>query len=136
MEAEVPQTLQYRGGQLNFAPLLDVENFTNWKQRFLFHIVGIEPQFKKIITNGPYFPMATVGVPKPEPQWPTDERKGFQDDPEDEEYTKSSQEYMDDLELEFHERALLANSKMFFKKGSSLLSGTKAINKTEWCKSN
>ncbi|GJZ76777.1 hypothetical protein Tco_0641449 [Tanacetum coccineum] len=75
MEAEVPQTLQYRGGQLNFAPLLDVENFTNWKQRFLFHIVGIEPQFKKIITNGPYFPMATVGVPKPEPQWPTDERK-------------------------------------------------------------
>ncbi|GJY74030.1 hypothetical protein Tco_0478461 [Tanacetum coccineum] len=30
---EVPQTLKYRGGQLNFAPILEVENFTNWKKR-------------------------------------------------------------------------------------------------------
>ncbi|GJS00295.1 hypothetical protein Tco_0316803 [Tanacetum coccineum] len=29
---EVPQTLKYRGGQLNAAPILEVENFTNWKK--------------------------------------------------------------------------------------------------------
>ncbi|GJR89737.1 hypothetical protein Tco_0213748 [Tanacetum coccineum] len=34
MEAvEVPQTLEYRGDQINVAPVLEVENFTNWKKR-------------------------------------------------------------------------------------------------------
>ncbi|GKC37528.1 hypothetical protein Tco_1049912, partial [Tanacetum coccineum] len=33
MEAvEVPQTLEYKGGQLNVAHVLEVENFTNWKK--------------------------------------------------------------------------------------------------------
>ncbi|GKA75175.1 retrovirus-related pol polyprotein from transposon TNT 1-94 [Tanacetum coccineum] len=32
---EVPQTLEYRGGQFNAAPVLEVENFTNWKKRKL-----------------------------------------------------------------------------------------------------
>nr|GEW30056.1 retrovirus-related Pol polyprotein from transposon TNT 1-94 [Tanacetum cinerariifolium] len=36
---EVPQTLEYRGGQLNAAPVLEVENFTIWKKRFLCHII-------------------------------------------------------------------------------------------------
>ncbi|GJX77022.1 hypothetical protein Tco_0323833 [Tanacetum coccineum] len=30
---EVPQTLEYRGGKLNAAPVLEMENFTNWKKR-------------------------------------------------------------------------------------------------------
>ncbi|GKC62169.1 hypothetical protein Tco_1089767, partial [Tanacetum coccineum] len=51
MVAEVPQTLEYRDGQLNAAPLLEVENFTNWKKRFMCHMIGIEPQFKSIIEN-------------------------------------------------------------------------------------
>ncbi|GKF77208.1 hypothetical protein Tco_0229678, partial [Tanacetum coccineum] len=34
----------------------------------------------------------------------------FQDSPDDEEDTRSIQEYMDDLEMEFHERALLDKS--------------------------
>ncbi|GKG30193.1 hypothetical protein Tco_0420091, partial [Tanacetum coccineum] len=42
---KVPQTLEYRGGQLNVALVLEVENFTNWNQR------------------------------KPENQWTGDERK-------------------------------------------------------------
>ncbi|GJS39267.1 hypothetical protein Tco_0564310 [Tanacetum coccineum] len=42
MEAvEVPQTLEYRGGQLNAAPILEGENFTNWKKRFMCHILGV-----------------------------------------------------------------------------------------------
>ncbi|GKC07901.1 retrovirus-related pol polyprotein from transposon TNT 1-94 [Tanacetum coccineum] len=74
MAAEVPHTLEYRGGQLNAAPVLEVENFTNWKKRFMYHIIGIEPQFENIISNGPYIPMA-AGQRKPEVQWTPDERK-------------------------------------------------------------
>ncbi|GJZ53469.1 hypothetical protein Tco_0608354 [Tanacetum coccineum] len=71
---EVPQTLEYRGGQLNAAPVLEVENFTNWKKRFMCHIIGIEPQFKNIINNGSFIPMV-AGQRKPEGQWTADERK-------------------------------------------------------------
>ncbi|GKC99591.1 hypothetical protein Tco_1169866 [Tanacetum coccineum] len=62
---EVLETLEYRGGQLNAAPVLE----------------------------------------------------DLQDSPDDEEDTRSSQEYMNDLEEEYQARALLAKSKRFFKKG-------------------
>ncbi|GKD30157.1 hypothetical protein Tco_1240935 [Tanacetum coccineum] len=42
--------------------------------------------------------------------------KDFQDSPDDEEDTRSSQEYLNDLEEEFQERALLAKYKRIFKK--------------------
>ncbi|GJX77232.1 retrovirus-related pol polyprotein from transposon TNT 1-94 [Tanacetum coccineum] len=38
------------------------------------HIIGIEPQFENIISNGPFIPMA-AGQKKPEAQWTADERK-------------------------------------------------------------
>ncbi|GJR10701.1 retrovirus-related pol polyprotein from transposon TNT 1-94 [Tanacetum coccineum] len=41
----------------------------------------------------------------------------FQDSPNDEEDTRSSHEYLNDLEEEYQARALLAKSKRFFKKG-------------------
>ncbi|GJT50897.1 retrovirus-related pol polyprotein from transposon TNT 1-94 [Tanacetum coccineum] len=50
---------------------------------------------------------------------------------DDEEDTRSSQEYMYDLEEEYQARALLAKSKRFFKKGTKRLSSTKATNQTE-----
>ncbi|GJY51746.1 hypothetical protein Tco_0442593 [Tanacetum coccineum] len=71
---EVPQTLEYMGGQLNVAPVIKANNFTNWKKRFMCHILGIEPQFENIIKNGPFIPM-TAGQWKPEGQWTADERK-------------------------------------------------------------
>ncbi|GJR70270.1 retrovirus-related pol polyprotein from transposon TNT 1-94 [Tanacetum coccineum] len=71
MVAEVPQTFEYRGGQLNAASVLKVENFTNWKKRFMCHIIGIEPQFENIIKNGPFIPMV-AGQRKPEGQWTRD----------------------------------------------------------------
>ncbi|GJU10544.1 hypothetical protein Tco_1132940 [Tanacetum coccineum] len=74
MAAEVPQTFIYRGGQLNVAHMLEVENFTNWKKRFVCHIIGIEPQFKNIIENSPFVPMV-AGNRKSEGQWTSDERK-------------------------------------------------------------
>ncbi|GJZ80369.1 retrovirus-related pol polyprotein from transposon TNT 1-94 [Tanacetum coccineum] len=74
MAIEVPQTLEYRGGQLNAAPVLE----------------------------------------------------DFQDSPDDEDDTKSSQEYLNDLDEEYQARALLAKFKRFFKKGtqSSFISVT------------
>ncbi|GJS57923.1 hypothetical protein Tco_0652707 [Tanacetum coccineum] len=55
----------------------------------------------------------------------------FQDSLDDEEDTRSSQEYMNDLELDFQERALLAKSKRLFKKGTQRFSGAKATDQTE-----
>ncbi|GKE02130.1 hypothetical protein Tco_1390113 [Tanacetum coccineum] len=55
----------------------------------------------------------------------------FQDSPDDEEYTRRSQEYLNDLEEEFQERTLLAKSKRFFKKGSQRFSGAKATDETQ-----
>nr|GFB45307.1 retrovirus-related Pol polyprotein from transposon TNT 1-94 [Tanacetum cinerariifolium] len=42
----------------------------------------------------------------------------FQDSPDDEEDTRSSYEYLNDIEEEYQERALLGKSKRFFKKGT------------------
>nr|GEU49032.1 hypothetical protein [Tanacetum cinerariifolium] len=57
--------------------------------------------------------------------------KDIQDSPDDEEDTRSSQEYLNDLKKEFHEVALLAKSKRFFKKGSQRFSGAKATDETQ-----
>ncbi|GJW26925.1 retrovirus-related pol polyprotein from transposon TNT 1-94 [Tanacetum coccineum] len=193
---EVPQTLEYRGGQLNAAPVLDVENFTNWKKRFMCHIIGIEPQLENIISNGLFVPMA-AGQRKPEAQWTADTRKAanldqrlksliintnhvndselaslfgklkyeenlidsiyeteknkslgsatplstaffstsivqdFKDSPDDEEDTRSSHEYVNDLEEEYQAKVLLAKSKRFFKKGTQRFNSAKATDQTE-----
>ncbi|GKA22478.1 hypothetical protein Tco_0708440 [Tanacetum coccineum] len=66
MVAKVPQTLEYKGGQLDTAHVLE----------------------------------------------------DFQDSSDDEEDTRSNEEYLKDLENEYHKRALLAKSRRFFKKGS------------------
>nr|GEY31150.1 hypothetical protein [Tanacetum cinerariifolium] len=76
---EVPQTLEYMGGQLNAAPVLE----------------------------------------------------DFQDSPDDKEDTRSSHQYLNDLEEEYKARALLSKSKRFFKKGTQRFSGTKATYQTE-----
>ncbi|GJV69162.1 retrovirus-related pol polyprotein from transposon TNT 1-94 [Tanacetum coccineum] len=52
--------------------------------------------------------------------------KDFQDSPDNEEDTRSSQEYMDDLEEEYQERALLAKSKS---SGASSLNSSMGKNK-------
>ncbi|GJV64003.1 retrovirus-related pol polyprotein from transposon TNT 1-94 [Tanacetum coccineum] len=55
----------------------------------------------------------------------------FQDSPDDEEDTRSSQEYLNDLEEEYQARVLLAKSKRFFKKGTQRFSSAKATVQTE-----
>nr|GEV64456.1 hypothetical protein [Tanacetum cinerariifolium] len=56
--------------------------------------------------------------------------QNFQDSPDDEEDTRSSHEYLKDLEEECQEKALLAKSKRFFKKGTQRFSA-KAADQTE-----
>ncbi|GKC66310.1 hypothetical protein Tco_1098908 [Tanacetum coccineum] len=55
----------------------------------------------------------------------------FQDSPDDEEDTRSSHEYLNVLEEEYQERALLAKSKRFFKKGTQRFSSAKATDQTK-----
>ncbi|GJU84935.1 hypothetical protein Tco_1292481 [Tanacetum coccineum] len=51
MATEVPQTLKYMGGQLNAAHVLEVENFTNWKKRFMCHVIDNDAVSKEGARN-------------------------------------------------------------------------------------
>ncbi|GJT52022.1 hypothetical protein Tco_0978179, partial [Tanacetum coccineum] len=190
---EVPQTLEYRGDQLNVAPVLEVENFTNWKKRFMCHIIDDQMnsvincltakstwddlilyhegpsdvkesrvmdlklcyntfKFKEgesltqtftrykalmneLVNDGIKLSKLEIntgfinGLPK---KWLSlcqslrntnlvkDSELAFLfDSPDDEEDTRSTHEYLNDLEEEYQARALLAKSKRFFKKGYS-----------------
>ncbi|GJV81079.1 retrovirus-related pol polyprotein from transposon TNT 1-94, partial [Tanacetum coccineum] len=53
------------------------------------------------------------------------------DNHDDEEDTRSSHEYLNDLEEEYQAKALLENSKRFFKKGTQRFSSAKATDQTE-----
>ncbi|GKF18376.1 retrovirus-related pol polyprotein from transposon TNT 1-94, partial [Tanacetum coccineum] len=55
----------------------------------------------------------------------------FQDSPDDEEDTRSSHEYLNNLEEEYQARALSAKSKRFFKKGTQRFSSAKSTDQTE-----
>ncbi|GJU96971.1 retrovirus-related pol polyprotein from transposon TNT 1-94 [Tanacetum coccineum] len=55
----------------------------------------------------------------------------IQDSPDDEEDTRSSHEYLNDLQQDYQARALLAKSKRFFKKGTQRFSSAKATDQTE-----
>ncbi|GKA45015.1 retrovirus-related pol polyprotein from transposon TNT 1-94 [Tanacetum coccineum] len=55
----------------------------------------------------------------------------FQDSLDDEEDTRNSQEYLNDLKEEYQARALLAKSERFFKKGTQRFYSAKTTNQTE-----
>ncbi|GKF06751.1 retrovirus-related pol polyprotein from transposon TNT 1-94 [Tanacetum coccineum] len=180
---EVPQTLEYRGGQLNVAHVLEVENFTNWKKRFMCHIIdernaaNLDQRLKSLIMSVlPDDQMnSVINCLTAKSTWddlilyhegPFDVKESrvmdlklcyntfkfkegesltqtftrckalmngldFQDSPDDEEDTRSSHEYLNDLEEEYQARSLLAKSKRFFKKGAQRFSSTKSTNQTE-----
>nr|GEZ50515.1 hypothetical protein [Tanacetum cinerariifolium] len=95
-----------------------------------------------------------AGQKKPEVQWTADERKAanldqrlkslimsvlpddqmnsdFQDSLDDEEDTRSSHEYLNDLEEEYQAKSLLAKSKRFFKKDTQRFNSAKATDQTK-----
>nr|GEW54200.1 hypothetical protein [Tanacetum cinerariifolium] len=55
----------------------------------------------------------------------------FQNSPDDKKDTKSSHEYLNDPEEEYHIRELFPKSKRFFKKGTQRFSSAKATNQTQ-----
>ncbi|GKB17898.1 retrovirus-related pol polyprotein from transposon TNT 1-94, partial [Tanacetum coccineum] len=100
MAAEVPQTLEYRCGQLNASPI--PENTNHVKESELASLFGKLKYKENLIDNSP----------------------------DGEKDTRSCQEYLNDLEKEYQERDLLAKSKRFFKKGSQRFSSAKATDDT------
>ncbi|GJY64257.1 hypothetical protein Tco_0465717 [Tanacetum coccineum] len=139
---EVPQTLEYRGGQLNAAPILEVEYFTNWKKRNTNHVK--DPELSSISSKLKYEENLINSIHKTEKNKSlvsatplstafisTSIVQDFQDSPDDEEDTRSSHEYLNDLEEEYQARALLAKSKRFFKKGTQRFSSAKATDQIE-----
>ncbi|GKD84556.1 hypothetical protein Tco_1355710 [Tanacetum coccineum] len=128
---EVPQTLEYRGGQLNVAPVLEVEIFTNWKKRYkalMNELVndGIKLSKLKWVTKevAKFLPKSqnTKHVNDSELaslfgklKYEENLIDNFQYSLDDEEDTRSSHEYLNDrheylndLEEEYQARALLA----------------------------
>ncbi|GJT09918.1 retrovirus-related pol polyprotein from transposon TNT 1-94 [Tanacetum coccineum] len=193
----VLQTFEYRGGQLNVAPVLEVENFTNWKKRFMCHIIdkrkaaNLDQRLKSLIMSvlpddqmnsvincltakstwddlilyheGPSDVKETLmnelvndgiklskleintgfinGLPK---KWlsfsqslrNTNNVKDFElaslfDSPNDEEDTRISHEYLNDLEEKCQAGSLLAKYKRFFKKCTQRSSSAKATDQTK-----
>nr|GEU53280.1 retrovirus-related Pol polyprotein from transposon TNT 1-94 [Tanacetum cinerariifolium] len=180
--SKVPQTLEYRGGQLNAARVLEVENFTNWKKRFkalMNELVNDGIKFSKLEINTGFinglpkkwlsfcqslrntnhvkdFKLASPfsklkyeenlidsiyetkkskslvsATPLLTTLFSTSIVQDFQDSPDDEEDTRRSHEYLKDLKEEYQEKALLAKSKRFFKKGTQRFSSGKATNQTK-----
>ncbi|GJT50184.1 retrovirus-related pol polyprotein from transposon TNT 1-94 [Tanacetum coccineum] len=161
---EVPQTLEYRGGQLNAAPVLEVENFTNRKKRMpenqwtgdVKKAANLDQRLKSIIM--PVLPddqmNSVINCITAKSIWddlilyhegPSNVKesrvmdlklcyntfKFKEDSPDDEEDTKSSHEYLNDLEEEYQERSLLAKFKRFVKKGTQRFNIAKATEQTE-----
>ncbi|GJR56665.1 retrovirus-related pol polyprotein from transposon TNT 1-94 [Tanacetum coccineum] len=139
---EVPQTLEYRGDQLNAAPVLEVENFTNWKKRntnnvkdsklaSLFGKLKYDENLIDNIYETKKNKSLVSATPLSTAFFSSSIVQDFQDSPDNEEDTRSSHEYLNDLEEEYQARALLAKSKRFFKKGTQRFSSAKATDQTE-----
>ncbi|GJQ97458.1 retrovirus-related pol polyprotein from transposon TNT 1-94 [Tanacetum coccineum] len=139
---EVPQTIKYRGCQLNAAPVLEVENFTNWKKRNTNHVKDSKLaslfgklKYEENLIDSIYETKKSKSLVSATPLstafLTTSIVQDFQDSPDDEEDTKSSHGYLNDLEEEYQARALLAKSKRFFKKGTQRFSSAKATDQTE-----
>ncbi|GKC07722.1 retrovirus-related pol polyprotein from transposon TNT 1-94 [Tanacetum coccineum] len=130
---DVPHLVDKKGGSYAaIAPKLEPGKFNKWKKQMLCYLAGMEPYYLKCIKDGPFQPKKVEGDAKPESQWTPDERRvvDFQENSDDEVDERSSEEYLRDLDIEYHERALLANSKRFIKRRNNF-SGQKANENTE-----
>ncbi|GJU22842.1 hypothetical protein Tco_1156184 [Tanacetum coccineum] len=88
---EVPQTLEYMGGELNAAPVLEVENFTNWLPKKWL-------SFCQSLRNTNHVKDSELDSLFGKLKYEENLIDDFQDSPDDEEDTRSSQEYLNDLE--------------------------------------
>ncbi|GJW15149.1 retrovirus-related pol polyprotein from transposon TNT 1-94 [Tanacetum coccineum] len=156
MEAvEVPQTLEYRGGQLNVAPVLeearrqwtaDERKAANLDQRLKSLIMSVLPDDQMNSVINCLTAKSTWDDLILYHEGPSDVKESrvmdlklcyntfkfkklfsylyyqdFQDSLDDEKDTRSSHEYLNDLEEEYQARALLDKSKRFFKRVLKIL---------------
>ncbi|GKC40976.1 hypothetical protein Tco_1053360 [Tanacetum coccineum] len=107
--SNVPQLVDTKGdSSSSVAPLLEPEKVNKWKKCMLCFLMGME-----CIKDGPFKPKTAKSANKLESQWTPDERRvDFQENYNDKADKRTSEEYLRDLDIEFHERALLANSKL------------------------
>ncbi|GJW80239.1 retrovirus-related pol polyprotein from transposon TNT 1-94 [Tanacetum coccineum] len=131
---DVPQLVDKKGGRYaNIAPKLELRKFNKWKKRMLCYLARMKPYYLKCIKDGPFHSKTTEGDAKPESQWTPDERRvviSMGENSDDEVDERSSEEYLRDLDIEYHERSLLANSKCFIKRRNNF-SGQKTNENTE-----
>ncbi|GJT25180.1 hypothetical protein Tco_0895117 [Tanacetum coccineum] len=122
---DLPQLLDFRGGShVTNVPHLDVEDFSSWKDRFLVYLDGLEPFLLEILENGPYIPKSLASTQdnflaslKSSGHLRTEslqikirDRKDIDSDVEED--TRSSQEFLVDLNQEYHDKALMVEITM------------------------
>nr|GEV98074.1 hypothetical protein [Tanacetum cinerariifolium] len=142
------QLLDFRGGShITNVPTFDKDDFTIWKIRFLVFLDGLEPYLIKTLEDGLFVLMSNLSTPAnpfPKPyEGPSDTRdtkivalrlkfnafkahegeKINDSDSDVEEDNRTSNEFMVDLNVEYHERALLENQKRFYKRIDELTKG-------------
>nr|GEX16024.1 hypothetical protein [Tanacetum cinerariifolium] len=112
----LPQLLDSRGGShVTNVLAFDKEDFTRWKVRFLVFFDEIEPYLLKTLEDGPFVPMSSLSASEnPLPK-----------------HQNQCNEFMADLNAEYHERALLENLKRFYKRSDRVRSAKKPLDKTK-----
>ncbi|GKA14806.1 retrovirus-related pol polyprotein from transposon TNT 1-94 [Tanacetum coccineum] len=128
----LPQLLDSRGGShvIN-VPVFDKEDFTSWNVRFLVFLDGLEPYILKTLEDGP-FARAQRFTIQASSSKALISNNHFQDiDSDVEEDQRTSNKFMADLNAEYHERALLANQKGFYKRSRRVGSARKLIDKSK-----
>nr|GEZ44599.1 hypothetical protein [Tanacetum cinerariifolium] len=109
VDENLPQLLDSRGGShVTNVSTFDKEDFTSSKVRFLIFLDELEPYLLKTLEDGP-----------------------FDSDSDVEEDHKTNNEFMADLNAEYHERVLLANQKRFYKRSGRVGSARKPLDKTK-----
>nr|GEX26785.1 hypothetical protein [Tanacetum cinerariifolium] len=74
------ETLIGRGSHVINVPQFDVEDFTNWKERFLVYLDVLKPYHLEILENRPYVPKSPLSTStdiliKPQKQWSPKHRR-------------------------------------------------------------
>ncbi|GJU55784.1 hypothetical protein Tco_1229498 [Tanacetum coccineum] len=109
---EVPQTLEYKGCQLNAAPVTENTNHVKeYELASLFSKLKYEENLINSIYDTNKEKTLVSATSLSTAFFSSSIVQDFQDSLDDKEDTRSSQEYMNDLEKEYQARALLANSK-------------------------
>nr|GEU42800.1 retrovirus-related Pol polyprotein from transposon TNT 1-94 [Tanacetum cinerariifolium] len=137
---DLPQLFDSRGGShVTNVPAFDIEDFTSWKDMRLANqdkrlksiIIACLPidVMKSVINLNTFTRLKCLlndlenkGVSIPQAE---------DNDTDVEEDTRSSNEFLADLNAEFHDRALLANQKRFYKRSRRVGSAKKPMDKSK-----